>query len=574
MPTALILDPDIGFAFWLGRGLDQAGYETFPARSVADASALLNELRIGVDLLIVNPALPDTAAFIEAVRRFSQSVRVVAFRGESLGTDTRVDVSCRRPDRTDNVNRRQWVDRLDELLPVSLFPRPRPGAFFGSPQAGRPGFEAELLSEASVSESSAACMEWRQWEGRIIDGQYPLQRHLGGGARSAVFLTQYADRAAAIKVVLEDSENPEALLSRWERGAQVSHPNLIRLFQAGRSTSGDIRLLFVVMEYAEESLAEVLAERPLTEVEIRELLKPVVEALAHIHGMGLVHGRFKPSGVLVVDDQVKIASDCLQPAGERRDSLAEPSMYDPPESVCGLVSAAGDIWALGTTLVEGLTQRLPVQKGWIATKVTLPETLPDSFREIARQCLQVDPRRRVNIVDLASRLQGTESSRQTVNRVRPRREWVYAAAAVAAGLALSGALTEHLHRAVPTAAPAMGAMLPSEPGKAQSEPAATERRAVQQFLPNVPQTTLETIHGTLRVSVRVQVDSSGRVSSATLESPGVSPYFAKRALQAAKRWRFEPVATQKRDPLEEWILRFDYTRNGPQAHCQASRPHV
>jgi DNA-binding response OmpR family regulator len=66
--TALILDPDIGFGFWLARGLDQSDYQSFPAKSVADASALLDELRIEVDLLILNVALPDAAELIESVR--------------------------------------------------------------------------------------------------------------------------------------------------------------------------------------------------------------------------------------------------------------------------------------------------------------------------------------------------------------------------------------------------------------------------------------------------------------------------------------------------------------------------
>jgi DNA-binding response OmpR family regulator len=58
MKTALIVDPDIGFGFWLARGLDQSHYQSFPAKSVADASALIQELRLQVDLLILDPALP------------------------------------------------------------------------------------------------------------------------------------------------------------------------------------------------------------------------------------------------------------------------------------------------------------------------------------------------------------------------------------------------------------------------------------------------------------------------------------------------------------------------------------
>ena len=50
MKTVLVIDSDLGFVFWLGRGLDQAGYPSFPAKSVPNAKTLLNELKIAVDL--------------------------------------------------------------------------------------------------------------------------------------------------------------------------------------------------------------------------------------------------------------------------------------------------------------------------------------------------------------------------------------------------------------------------------------------------------------------------------------------------------------------------------------------
>ena len=51
-------------------------------------------------------------------------------------------------------------------------------------------------------------LDWKHWEGNIVDGKFPLQRYLGAGTQSAVFLTQYGDpdpQPAAIKLVLADS---------------------------------------------------------------------------------------------------------------------------------------------------------------------------------------------------------------------------------------------------------------------------------------------------------------------------------------------------------------------------------
>jgi DNA-binding response OmpR family regulator len=63
----LLVESDGGFLFWFGQGLAQAGYAVIPARSVPDAEALLGEPQIAVDLLIVNPALPYTAGFVETL---------------------------------------------------------------------------------------------------------------------------------------------------------------------------------------------------------------------------------------------------------------------------------------------------------------------------------------------------------------------------------------------------------------------------------------------------------------------------------------------------------------------------
>ena len=60
---------------------------------------------------------------------------------------------------------------------------------------------------------------WSDWEGRVINEQYPLERLLGSGEQSAVFLTENA----TIKLVAADPENAEGQLLRWERAARLSH---------------------------------------------------------------------------------------------------------------------------------------------------------------------------------------------------------------------------------------------------------------------------------------------------------------------------------------------------------------
>jgi TonB family protein len=95
---------------------------------------------------------------------------------------------------------------------------------------------------------------------------------------------------------------------------------------------------------------------------------------------------------------------------------------------------------------------------------------------------------------------------------------------------------------------------------------------MQQVLPDVSQKARETIQGTLEVRVRARVGSSGGVMEATLESPGPSRYFAKRALEAAQRWKFAPLAGVSQSSPEEWVLRFDYTKADTQVSFERATP--
>src|SRR5262245_36939948 len=148
---------------------------------------------------------------------------------------------------------------------------------------------------------------WKHWEGRVVDGRFPLQRYLGAGNQSAVFLTESGaptPQPAAIKLVPADSKDADLRLSRWKSAAKLSHPHLLRLLQVGSCQLEQIGLLYVVMEYAEENLGGVLAERPLSEGEVGEMLEPVLGALAYLHREGFVHGHLTPANIMAVADHL------------------------------------------------------------------------------------------------------------------------------------------------------------------------------------------------------------------------------------------------------------------------------
>jgi TonB family protein len=83
-----------------------------------------------------------------------------------------------------------------------------------------------------------------------------------------------------------------------------------------------------------------------------------------------------------------------------------------------------------------------------------------------------------------------------------------------------------------------------------------------QEIPSVPLSARETIHGRIKVAVRVTVDASGTVVGQTIADPGSSKYFARLAAEAAGKWKFPPVTS--RDP-RTWLLTFEFTRSGTTA---------
>ena len=247
---------------------------------------------------------------------------------------------------------------------------------------------------------------WTTWEGEVISGAFPLRHFLNGSDHSGVFLTECKAQGfldAAIKIVAADPSFTETQLSNWRTAAALSHPHLIRLLDSGRSQLKGHPFLFVVMEYSEQSLSQILPHRALTADEAREMLLPTLDALVFLHHKNLVHGQIKPTNLLVVDDQLKLSSDTIRPAGELTTRAANSSVYDPPEAKSGRVSAAGDIWGLGVTLVEALTQRVPI---WYegSDNPTLPESLPPVFAETVRRCLSRNPADRPTAVDLEAEM--------------------------------------------------------------------------------------------------------------------------------------------------------------------------
>ncbi len=244
---------------------------------------------------------------------------------------------------------------------------------------------------------------WTRWEGQVVNGVYPLRRFLNASDHSAVFLTETTTAGclnAAIKIVPADPASSELQLWHWKTAITFSHPHLMRLLDSGQCEIQGRQFLFVVMEYAEENLAQILPYRALTAGEVRELLVPTLDTLSFLHRENWVQGQLKPSNVLVVDDQLKLAADTIRPIGVSRESASRTSIYDSPETDEGQISSAGDVWALGVTLVEALTQYPPSWPNGKSAPPTFSKEVPAEFLDTIQRCLSRDPADRPTLAAL------------------------------------------------------------------------------------------------------------------------------------------------------------------------------
>jgi TonB family protein len=463
--------------------------------------------------------------------------------------------------------------------------------------------------------------KWKRFEGRTVDGRFPLQAYLGGSDHSAIFLTNAPasgdSEEAAIKLVAVSPADAEKQFADWTAARDLNHPNVIRIFESGRCEVDGTKLLYVVEEYAEENLAQILPERALTAEETRGMLPPVLGALLAVHAKGLVHGSIRPSNIFAIGDQIKLSSDTFCKSGGSVTAARATGSYAPPEVAMGPPSAstAADVWQLGVTLVEVLTQRQPVWDRSGSTAPEVPTSIPEPFRGIAQNCLQIDPAKRPTVGQISGWLEADRapvigavtatSSRGAQPAVvpskpttrtpistptipspqRPSPKWPYFAGLAAIGLIAIYLVARPKPASSPAEAPPTQSSETTTQREAAKNPAATAESVigvakapsqsnpsnaglqgdvVKRVIPEVSQSARRTIHGKIQVKIKVSVDAAGNVTKAKLESGPGSKYFNRIAMEAARAWKFSPAPAGETDDRDR-RLQFSFSRTGTDA---------
>ena len=239
------------------------------------------------------------------------------------------------------------------------------------------------------------------WIGRTIDGRFPLLECLADSGVEAVFRTDLGGtpaKRAVIRLIRADAGDATSRAEAWAAASKLSHPHLMRIFHTGRCEIDNVTLLYAVTEFAEESLSEVIPDRPLTPDEAREMLVPILDALAYLHRNGMVHGHLEPSNILVVDNQLKLPVDNLAgPTATSEAARGVARLRCAPKRPLESCPPASDVWSLGITLVEALTQHPPLWDRSKTAEPAVPASVPQPFADMARGCLRVDAQKRLTL---------------------------------------------------------------------------------------------------------------------------------------------------------------------------------
>lgn len=207
-------------------------------------------------------------------------------------------------------------------------------------------------------------------------GDYEIVGTLGYGGMGEVYRVRHAisDRIEAMKLLRAGPAtglHAQEMMDRFVREirllATLDHPNIAKLHTAFRHDQE----LAMVMECVEgEDLGRRLPKGVTLEESLR-YTRQVLEALRYAHGRGVVHRDIKPSNIMVTpQNEAKVLDFGLALGGtalaDQRltttGALVGSMHYIAPEQISGEPhDARSDIYAVGVTLYEMITGRLPIE---------------------------------------------------------------------------------------------------------------------------------------------------------------------------------------------------------------------
>lgn len=246
---------------------------------------------------------------------------------------------------------------------------------------------------------------------------YRLGRVLGSGQHGTVHLAEdvATGQAVALKLVglpAETTADAKKQFLHQAAAAQgLKHPGIVALHAAG--VHGPLGWLAMELVPGSDLQRYTQPARLLPEALVLQVGARLAEALAHAHALGVVHRDIKPANVLVhwPGDIVKLADFGLARTADTQATrtgllLGSPG-YMAPEQLAGAVpDARTDFYALGVTLFQLLSSRLPFEGD------TLGALLRQVASSAAPDLRQMHPRLPAHVAQLVARLLSRQPERR------------------------------------------------------------------------------------------------------------------------------------------------------------------
>ena len=199
-------------------------------------------------------------------------------------------------------------------------------------------------------------------------GKYRIERHIGGGTRTAVYQAWHPNfkHGIVLKTLHAPADRPPDTDQCFRREAQaiqqLKHPNIIRVYDFG--IEGDV--YYLVMEFvAGNTLRDLISARPtgLDKDTVLRLFGQIASAVAAAHDQGIAHGNIKPDNVLLDDSQRPVLTDFRTPCQMRSADDDKPTYLAPEQLSAGETTPASDVYMLGIVLYEMVTGLVPFRGG-------------------------------------------------------------------------------------------------------------------------------------------------------------------------------------------------------------------
>ncbi len=200
-------------------------------------------------------------------------------------------------------------------------------------------------------------------------GQYTVIGQIGKGGMASVYQATQASmkRTVAIKVLPRSLTHEEKFLERFYREVEIvaalQHPHILPVYDFGEFEG----LPYIVMAYMSGgTLADEIIKGPMEPGDIIRIVGEMADALDYAHEKGVIHRDFKPSNVLLDENRNTYLTDFgLAKMGESSAQitgtgiLGTPSYMAPEQAEPAQLTPAADVYALGVTIFQMLTGRVP-----------------------------------------------------------------------------------------------------------------------------------------------------------------------------------------------------------------------